>query len=287
MRKTDSRGFLLGVTEDTPTLHRYFVDEAGDLTLFDRRGRTIVGQEGVSHCFIVGAALIYDPDQLGLRLEQLRAKLVADPYFAQVPSVVSATGKTARLFHAKDDAPEIRAEVFHLLREHAGVEIYAAFRRKQVIASEAKDHFLRTGLKLRSEIIYDDLVTSVFQNRIHLPDENHIVFARRGKADRNVALTRTIELAKRRFDAKWRKGIDRPTHISSSTPSETIGLQVVDYYLWALQRLLEKGESRYFNYLSTSFRLIVDRDDTRRSGSGEYYTGSRNPLTAEKLMPVS
>ena len=287
LRKADSHDFFLGVTEETPTVHSYFVDEAGDLTIFDRKGREIVGQTGVSNCFTVGAALIDDPDQLGRRLEDLRANLMADPYFVEIPSVASAAGKTARLFHAKDDAPEIRAAVFHLLRECAGVQIYAAFRRKRMVAGEAKDYFKRTGLKLRPETIYDDLVTSIFQNRIHLADENRIVFARRGKADRNVALTGAIELAKQRFDAKWRKGINRPTQISSSTPSETVGLQVVDYYLWALQRLLEKRESRYFNYLSTSFRLVVDRDDTRRSGYGEYYTASRNPLTAERLMPVS
>jgi hypothetical protein len=56
--------------------------------------------------------------------------------------------------------------------------------------------------------------------------------------------------------------------------------------LWALQRLLERGEDRYFKYLAPAFRLVIDRDDTRQQGYGEYYTASSNPLSLEKLMPV-
>jgi hypothetical protein len=246
-----------------------------------------VGHEGVSRTFVVGAALILDPVRLGGELEALRSRVLTDPYFADVPSISGHSRKTARLFHAKDDVPEVRREVFAILRDLGGVEIYAAFRRKLVIAGELRARYERTGEKLGSEFIYDDLVTALFQNRLHLPHETHIVFARRGKSDRNVALTKAIELAKYRFEMKWRKGIDRPTYISSSTPSETLSLQVVDYYLWALQRLLERGESRYFNYLASAYRLVIDRDDTRRTNSGEYYTASRNPLTSEKLMPVS
>src|SRR4051812_5808326 len=108
--------------------YRYFVDEAGDLTTFDKKGRSIVGQEGVSHCFMVGAAWLYEPETLGSRLSELREKLIRDPYFAGVPSMQLDVGKTARQFHAKDDTSEVRREVFQLLRELNGVEIYVAFR---------------------------------------------------------------------------------------------------------------------------------------------------------------
>ena len=77
-----------------------------------------------------------------------------------------------------------------------------------------------------------------------------------------------------------RIGRDRP-------PPEAVCLQASDYYLWALQRMLERGEDRYFRYLSPAFRLIIDRDDSRRHGHGEFYTASSNPLTLERLMPVS
>jgi hypothetical protein len=273
--------------KELPSNFHYFVDEAGDLAFFDRRGRVIVGQEGVSGTFIVGAALIYEPETVARELNQLRERVVSDPYFSGVPSVLLTGTKTARLFHAKDDVAEVRREVFDTLRRLGGVEIYAAFRRKRHLATELSTHYSRTGNKLGAEFIYDELVTEIFKNRLHLAERNQIVFARRGKSDRNIALTRSIELAKAKFELRWKKGIDRPTTISSSTPSETIGLQVADYYLWALQRMLERKEDRFFNYLGPAFRLVLDRDDTRRGGYGEYYTASKNPLTLEKMMPVS
>lgn len=263
------------------TTANYFVDEAGDLTLFDARGRVLVGGDGVSRYFVVGAALVPDPEGLAARLEALRGELAADPYFAAVPSMRPERGKTARLFHAKDDVPEVRREVYRLLQREP-VEVYAAFRRKVVLAAELRAHFEATGQKYGADRVYDDLVTAVFTNRLHLAAETHIVFARRGKADRNVALAGALALAQAKFERRYRRGPSGAVRVSSSTPSKAAGLQVVDYYLWALQRLLERGEARYFDYLRPAFRLVIDRDDSRRRGYGEYYTAS-NPLAPERL----
>jgi hypothetical protein len=262
----------------------FFVDEAGDLTFFDKRGRVIVGDTGVSHTFMLGIGETADPGLLAGHLEDLREQLLSDPYFAGVPSMQRSAGKTALAFHAKDDVPEVRREVFRLLA-NADLKLYVGVRRKKRMAVGLQAEFDRSGVKQRPEAVYDDLVTRLFKERLHQADRNHIIFARRGKADRNVALNGAIQRAKREFDARWRKGIDRPTTISSSVPSETICLQAVDYCLWSLQRMVERREERYFGLLRDKFRLILDRDDDRRFGYGEYYT-SRNPLTLERLMPV-
>lgn len=265
----------------TATTHEYFVDEAGDLTLFDARGRVLVGSEGVSRYFVVGAALVPDPAGLAAHLDALRAELASDPYFAAVPSMQPARGKTARQFHAKDDVPEVRREVYRLLQREP-VEVYAAFRRKRVLAAELQAHYQATGQKFGADRVYDDLVTAVFTNRLHLAPEIRIVFARRGKADRNVALAGALALAQAKFERRYRRPASGRVAVSSSTPSETAGLQAVDYYLWALQRLLERGEARYFDYLRPAFRLVIDRDDARRRGYGEYYSAA-NPLAPDRL----
>ena len=49
--------------------------------------------------------------------------------------------------------------------------------------------------------------------------------------------------------------------------------------------MVERREERFFALLQDKFRLVLDRDDERRHGYGEYYT-SRNVLTLERLMPV-
>ena len=70
--------------------------------------------------------------------------------------------------------------------------------------------------------------------------------------------------------------------VSAATPKEHAGLQAVDYFIWALQRLYERGEDRYLVYLWQAFGLVHDMDDTRETHYGVYYTQNK-PLTAENL----
>jgi hypothetical protein len=264
----------------TPTTHHYFVDEAGDLTFFDSRGEPVVCRPGVSRYFIVGAALIHEPDTLQHTLTKLRACLLSDPYFFGVPSMSPRGKKTARLFHATDDIPEVRRDVYAILRR-SNIEICAAFRRKAAVVAEFLAHYEHTGQRLRAAAIYEELVTSVFENRLHIARRTQIMFARLGGLVHDVAIASAVERAKKQFEAKSQQRIDRPTSISSNEASEVVGLQVVDYYLWALQRLLERGEERYVNFLAPAYRLIIDRDDTHRSTRGEHYTSAAD-LIAQK-----
>jgi hypothetical protein len=85
----------MGSPHDTriPTVH-YFVDEAGDPTLFDNKGRIIVGNPGCSGYFILGKLDVDDPAALTAALEKLRTDLLADPYFKGLPSTQPAARKT-------------------------------------------------------------------------------------------------------------------------------------------------------------------------------------------------
>lgn len=42
---------------EMPSIRYYFVDEAGDLSLFDKKKRIVLGKPGVSDFFMLGAAL--------------------------------------------------------------------------------------------------------------------------------------------------------------------------------------------------------------------------------------
>lgn len=262
--------------------HYYFVDEAGDLNLFDKKGRVLLGTPGVSNYFMVGVAHIPDSELARAKFDALRAQLLADPFFKGVPSFQPEQKKTALFFHAKDDLPEVRREVFKILPD-LGVKIQVAIRRKEVLAREAQALF-RYGNKLRWQDVYDGLVMRLFRNLLHKADENRIVFAYRGKSARKDALEHAILKAKRNFAEKWGVFHNKPTLIRSGHPSEFAGLQVVDYYLWALQRLYETGEERFFASVAKDFRLVMDIDDTRLKPYGAWYSDS-NPLTLEKIQP--
>lgn len=96
----------------------WFVDEAGDPTLFGKGGKVVVATEGCSRFFIAGKLKCRDVDALTVDLERLRQDLVADPFFKDVPSLDPARKRTAVHFHAKDDPPEVRFMVYKLLALH-------------------------------------------------------------------------------------------------------------------------------------------------------------------------
>lgn len=79
----------------TMATRQFFVDEAGDLTIFNKRGHSMLGQHGVSKCFMVGVAEIQNPAAVAMRLGALRAELLGDPYFAGASSLQPERRKTA------------------------------------------------------------------------------------------------------------------------------------------------------------------------------------------------
>ena len=211
----------------------------------------------------------------------LRKDLLVDPYFRGVPSMQIEVGKTARHFHAKDDTPEVRREVFKLLCT-LGVKVQVVIRHKERLVQHAKLLHER-GSRLRPEDVYDDLVKRLFRNLLHKADTNRIVFAKFGKRDRKIAMASAIRKAQRNFERKWHAPSRKATEISALYPWEVPGLQVVDYYMWALQRLYERREDRYFEMLKPGYRLIMDLDDTRRKPYGEWYSDT-NPLSLERIQ---
>ncbi|MCK4340343.1 MAG: DUF3800 domain-containing protein [Phycisphaerae bacterium] len=273
------------MSQPAPDVRHYYVDEAGDLTLFNKRGRVIIGREGVSRVFMVGVAYLPSPPAVRRALGDLRTELLRDPYFNDVPSMRPGAGKTALCFHAKDDLPEVRREVFKLLPSF-GAKVRVAIRRKADVAEHARFVHRTHGRKLSQNDIYDNLVKRLFKNLLHKAEENRIVFARRGKSERQEALESAIAKAKRNFEATWKIPSDRPAVVESAYPSERAGLQVIDYYLWALQRLYERAEVRFFNMLADDFRLIMDLDDMRHKPYGEWYS-DHNRLEMQKIKPVA
>lgn len=266
-----------------PSIRHYFVDEAGDAVLFNRKGRVIIGQPGCSRYFILGLLDVPDPLALGRDLNELRAGLLADPYFKDVPSMQPAARKTALAFHAKDDLPEVRREVFALLRRHADLRFFAVVRDKSKLLEYVRQRNERhPGYRYQANELYDFLVRRLFQDRLHKDDAYQITFARRGRSDRTAALRQALRAARQTFAQKWQIASDAPLRVIPSTPAASPGLQAADYYLWALQRLYERREERFLTLLWPSFSLVRDLDDTREAQYGTYYTQKR-PLTLAAL----
>jgi hypothetical protein len=233
---------------------------------------------------MVAVAHVADPTALATALSDLRSEILNDPLLNRVPSLDPARRKTAVYFHGKDDLPEVRHQVFRILMNHE-IKIFAAIRTKKVLAAQAMAMH-RYGRKISENEIYDDLFARLLRDRLHLAHRNLITVARRGSKDRKRALTGAIANAQRNFQNKWGERQYGPCEIATAHPSEAAGLQAVDYFLWALQRLYERREDRFFGALAHHYRIIMDLDDVRGRAYGEWYSDA-NPLTLEKLMPVT
>lgn len=256
----------------------YFVDEAGDPTLFNARKQVIIGQEGCSRYFILGVLAMDDPEPLAREISQLRAALLADPYFKRVPSMQPQAMKTAVAFHAKDDLPEVRREVFKLLMQH-DARFLAVVRDKQAVLSYVRQRNERDpDYRYHPNELYDSLVRRLFKNLLHKADGYRVHFARRGSSDRTAALREALEQARRNFSRSWKVAGTAPVEVVAASPPQCPGLQAVDYCLWALQRLYEKREERYLEFIWPQVSLVHDVDDTRQKPYGAYYD-KRKPLT--------
>jgi len=255
----------------------YFVDEAGDPTLFGSRGKVLVGTEGCSRHFMLGVLHVTDAPALSLELQTLRSTLLVDPYFKRVPSMQPEQRKTALAFHAKDDVPEVRREVFRVLSRHP-LRFFAVVRDKQAVLHYVQQrNAFDDAYRYNPNELYDSLVSRLFKDRLHLSPEVRVCFARRGSSDRSLALAAALEKARTRFTVKWQRPVSSAIQVREASPTAEAALQATDYFLWALQRHFERGESRYLELLWPQVALVHAVDQTAQTAYGVYYT-QKKPL---------
>lgn len=274
------------------TIH-YFVDEAGDPVLFDGKGRILVGTEGCSTHFILGKLDVDDPVVLTATLEQLRADLLADPYFKGIPSMQPAAKKTALKFHAKDDLPEVRREVFRLLLTQK-CRFYAVVRDKRELVAYVRQQNERDlGYHYRENELYDTLVSRLFRTRLCKADQFNICFSKRGKSDRTAALKEAIAVAVGEYERDYGIKNQAAITITSIAPPGCGGLQAVDYFMWALQRFYvhehtdkRDSECRYVEMIHELTGEIEDLDFVWQGKRGIIWNKTR-PLTLAARMSES
>ncbi len=260
----------------------YFVDEAGDSTLFDDRGRVLIGTPGCTRFFILGCLEIQIPQKLEQDLQTLRTQLAQDPYVKRAASMQPEAKKTALAFHATDDLPEVRREVYALLMEHP-IRFFAVVRNKDKVLDYVRQrNQIEATYRYHPNELYDYMVRRLFKTRLHKEKHYTIYFARRGQSDRTAALRAALTTAQQNFGAQWGKPVEATLEVIPAASKERGALQAVDYFLWATQHLFEMGDDRFLVFIWDKVRLIHDLDDTRTAQYGVYYT-RKKPLDRAAL----
>ena len=255
--------------------------------MFSGTGKVLIGTEGCSRFFMLGLLDVSDPATLQHTFDDLRAQLMSDSYFNGVPSMQAKARKTAVAFHAKDDLPEVRRDVFRLLRDTEGLHFFAIVADKLSVLEYVRQRNKREpAYRYHPNELYDYLTGRLFKERLRQSNRYDIIFSKRGKSGRTDSLRRAIEFApdilRNQNNLPRNVLTDVPMNVSAAIPEEYAGLQAVDYFVWALQRLYERGEDRYVEYLWRAFRLVHDIDDTCKRDYGVYYT-QKKPLNAAAL----
>jgi len=259
--------------------------------LFDGKGRPIAGTKGCSQFFILGMLEVDAPKPLADALANLRHAMLADPYFKTVPSFHPAKKKTALLFHAKDDLPEVRVKVFDLLRlQGKALRFRAVICDKHIIlAREQARRAATPDYRYNPDALYDELARALFGRFARMAGKYDIRVAKRGNKTRNAAFRAALDCAEQDFASAfgYSRGDADNWHVTVTNPRETACLQAADYFLWALQRFYEPRhnpetgeimhEDRYLNALLPQISQIYDLHFGPMSGT--FFTPD-NPLTA-------
>jgi hypothetical protein len=74
-------------SQPTAKTQHYYVDEAGDGTLFNRKKQIVLGTEGCSQFFLLGLLDVEEPDRLGEDIASLHTSVLSDAYLKKIPSM--------------------------------------------------------------------------------------------------------------------------------------------------------------------------------------------------------
>ena len=226
----------------------FFVDETGDATFYDRKGRLIVGESGCSTRLILGYIRVkHDPSEMRQTIVNLHREVVNDPYFRQLPSFAD----TSIAFHANKDAPEVRYLVFKLIR--------SLTFKACVVVSRKDEQIFQEVYHGKTNEYYDDLISRLFQNSLHRYMRNHICIATRGSRVRQRPLELAIEKARRRF--KTAHKVMPPDTVAKVEPQSPKGepcLSVIDYVGWAIQRAYTQNDMKYYKLIEDKIGIILE-----------------------------
>lgn len=264
-------------TNKTHSYHR-FIDEAGDMTFFLKgKAPAPLGDNGISKVFILGMAHVkQDLDETRVMLQQFCEDIEADPFFNEIPSVKKRINQGGFYLHAKDDPAELRYKFIMFLLENVSFSVQMVVGRKKLTRFVNKHHS-------QEREFYADLLSHLLKDKGNY-EKLVINIAERGSSTANNNLEEALLQAHDRH--KKRRGTDYKADIKFNVQrysSDPI-LAITDYALWTVQRIYEKGETRFYDVLKEKLPTIIDLYDSEKYSNYKNYYGPRNQLTKDNKI---
>ena len=254
-----------------------FLDEAGDTTFYGKGERLLLGTKGVSQSFSMGMITIRG-DLTGVRqnILELQRKIENDDFFNAVPSVLKKIKEGGFYFHATDDVPEVREKFFRFIKDlDCSAEI--------VVARKIPDLYSKKHNGRETEF-YADVLSHLIKDKVLSEGKLVLNIAQRGNSTRNTNLQTALKKAISKTSQSPNADMAcRSVIFNVQTPKKEPLLNVADYLCWSVQRIFERGEVRYYDYLKEKIRLVVDLYDFENLKNE--YTPQKPLMAKNKLGP--
>ena len=247
-------------------IHHWFLDEAGDTTFYGKGKIPVIGNDGSSHAFILGMLKMNEPlEAARKKVLDLQRAISEDPYFTSVPSIEKKKAAYGYFLHAKDDLPEIRRMAFDLIKS-IDCSFEAVVGRKIPSLYEKKHNG-------KEAEFYADLLSHLLKNKLNAYSKLVLNISHRSKCTTHTNLQKGLDKAVSRAKSKAPEK-DNDCHVVFNVQQPTTEplLNISDYFCWAIQRVFERGETRYYDYISNQVALVQDIYDVEKwEGGGNYY----------------
>lgn len=247
----------------------FFVDESGDPNFLGKRKKDLISSGSASLWFIVGYLELKEQKSLTRRFTEIRKEISKDEYINQIPSV----RHSLRCFHANKDCREVQERVFKALKEED-------FRFHCVVIQKRIDQFL-SKFHGKKGALYSYLVERLLEKRLHLYPDIDIYFAKLDSVINEDNMRGALEKAKERMLKKYPATEHGNIRIFMQQPHQIAGLQAVDYCLWAIHRVYNFQDFRYYRFLQDKISLVHDLSYGKEY-YGTYFNKS-NPLSKERF----
>lgn len=238
------------VKSSTHHFHR-FLDEAGDTTFYGKGKIPILGTNGVSKYFLLGMLTINEPlISVRKKIIDLQESITSDHYFKDIPSIHKNNGGYYFL-HAKNDIPEVRKMAYELIKS-IDCHFNAVIGRKDYSIYEKKHNGNQSEF-------YADLLSHLIHHSINGYEKLVLNIAHRSQCTTHtnleIGLKKAIAIAQHKYpDAcnccQMVFNIQQPT-------TEPI-INLADYFLWAIQRKMERDESKYLFFLGSQINSVTE-----------------------------
>lgn len=225
--------------------YHFFLDEAGDTSFFGKGKVPIIGIDGVSNYFILGMVIFDSPlKEIREQIMALKQTVETDPYFKGIPSIERAKNKHGYFFHATKDIPEVRMLFYNLIKK-LQFQFYGIVCQKDITLFSKKHNG-------KENEFYADILSHLLAELNDSQPKFILNIAQRGSSTRNENLQLALAKYKKRL---LNSGNEITIEFNVQDQIHEPLLNIADYLSWAVQRLYEKNENRFYDYLKEQIKI--------------------------------